>query len=587
MGTGTITKLIQVVDKLLVDAGIRADLTNPTNRVDAHQRATLAARITSKGQMLDAQPVNPWEYQHLVIVKPTTDPTTWDWGPAILAAAAAHPVIDGAGQTYRVSNIVIPQKVSMRNIAFAPAASVVGQTLLKFTGDDTFLDIMVDCGGKGITGVEVLGARICGSVIAHSITGVPQATGGTQSALKVSGIDCRMHIEGWNILHGTSDNDSIPRLVTTDLTNPLAKNNFITARGENVNAGWVTSQEGVRCGSLWLNGVVDNGIYHLGGQASAGTVTIHDCDDEPVVAKGDFHIDSLLLVGCDGFCSMSNANMSVGHLKFGYVPGKATQAFITRGDNVSSTLTIGRISGELELVHDVTLGGIFQFIGGSLERLSVGEIDLKVHYATGSTKILAQMAGVQSVNIGKIAIELVDDTGTLTFADKFDFRLPNTITKLSYLGEVLNVSTTGEIRIANVSQDLLQFTSGSEISTTFGPYILQEQTGLPAPREFFAQALPTTGNYLRGDTIVIKLPYHGGVSRYRCIVAGPGVVSPAPTTLVWRAVEWVPQRGTTASRPVLTTSDVGVQFFDTTLAAAGKPIWWTGLAWVDALGATV
>jgi hypothetical protein len=27
-------------------------------------------------------------------------------------------------------------------------------------------------------------------------------------------------------------------------------------------------------------------------------------------------------------------------------------------------------------------------------------------------------------------------------------------------------------------------------------------------------------------------------------------------------------------------------YFDTTLAAAGKPIWWTGSGWVDATGAS-
>lgn len=46
-------------------------------------------------------------------------------------------------------------------------------------------------------------------------------------------------------------------------------------------------------------------------------------------------------------------------------------------------------------------------------------------------------------------------------------------------------------------------------------------------------------------------------------------------------------KGATASRPTLTASDIGVQYLDTTLVADGKPIWWTGTAWVDATGATV
>lgn len=44
-------------------------------------------------------------------------------------------------------------------------------------------------------------------------------------------------------------------------------------------------------------------------------------------------------------------------------------------------------------------------------------------------------------------------------------------------------------------------------------------------------------------------------------------------------------KGGTSSRPAY--PNPGQQFFDTTLDADGKPIWWTGTAWVDATGATV
>lgn len=45
-------------------------------------------------------------------------------------------------------------------------------------------------------------------------------------------------------------------------------------------------------------------------------------------------------------------------------------------------------------------------------------------------------------------------------------------------------------------------------------------------------------------------------------------------------------KGTTAQRPTNPAAGQG-PYFDTTLAAAGKPIWYTGTAWVDATGATV
>jgi hypothetical protein len=58
---------------------------------------------------------------------------------------------------------------------------------------------------------------------------------------------------------------------------------------------------------------------------------------------------------------------------------------------------------------------------------------------------------------------------------------------------------------------------------------------------------------------------------------------------VWEIANTVlrASRGTTAQRPTLLAGDRGYIYFDTTLVAAGKPVWWTGTAWVDGLGATV
>ena len=53
-------------------------------------------------------------------------------------------------------------------------------------------------------------------------------------------------------------------------------------------------------------------------------------------------------------------------------------------------------------------------------------------------------------------------------------------------------------------------------------------------------------------------------------------------------------KNTTANRPTKNTLGVptnngfsGYLYFDTTLDADGKPIWWSGTAWVDATGAVV
>lgn len=51
---------------------------------------------------------------------------------------------------------------------------------------------------------------------------------------------------------------------------------------------------------------------------------------------------------------------------------------------------------------------------------------------------------------------------------------------------------------------------------------------------------------------------------------------------VWRSAV---SRGPTESRPI--DAVLGHQHFDSTLTPAGRPIWWTGLSWVDAAGEEV
>jgi len=69
-------------------------------------------------------------------------------------------------------------------------------------------------------------------------------------------------------------------------------------------------------------------------------------------------------------------------------------------------------------------------------------------------------------------------------------------------------------------------------------------------------------------------------------------VNVGPDMLAWmrrvaQAINIVVYRGGTGSRPTLGAAEVGAMYFDTTLAANGKPIWWTGTIRVDAAGAAV
>jgi hypothetical protein len=60
----------------------------------------------------------------------------------------------------------------------------------------------------------------------------------------------------------------------------------------------------------------------------------------------------------------------------------------------------------------------------------------------------------------------------------------------------------------------------------------------------------------------------------------------APTNASWQKVIVI-MKGPTANRPTLNSKDLGKMYFDTTLSVEGKPIWWTGTAWVDSTGTVV
>jgi len=96
----------------------------------------------------------------------------------------------------------------------------------------------------------------------------------------------------------------------------------------------------------------------------------------------------------------------------------------------------------------------------------------------------------------------------------------------------------------------------------------------------YGPSTPTTGTWAVGEYLLNSAPSAANPwTRRECVTAGtPGT---------FRTTAWMTYKDTTANRPTLTAIDVGVSYLDTTLDADGKPITWTGTAWVDATGAVV
>lgn len=575
MALGTLTKLAKYVNQLINDAGIRADLIDPT-------KGSVLTRFIQAGAGAIARTVQDKlrERTTPLDMGAVGDGTTVD-SAAFAKLADFSGVIDGLGKTYVIDALTFTGKVVLRNITFVPIPTFTGKVLVTLAGDDSDVSLTVDALGKGITCVDITGNRITGAVSAKNITGVPQAVGGTQSGCRITGQDCKIAVFARNFQRGTTDNDSIPRAATLDLSGTgTGNNNTVNVIGFNTNAGLVCSQPQVYAPLINIDGLLDNGIYHLAGNLDVNDATFKNALDETIVTEGVCRIGRLIVIDGQGSAGVQTGDLTIGeYLITSSNPARAYVPLRSRTGNVQSNVRIGTLRGEIYLATVGSGAGIFQFAAGEVTDLIVDVLDLKVHYRAGSTTTLMTNDSGKKVAFGSIAIELIDDTATLTIADKFDFRIPPNLTKQSYIGQVNNVSATGDIRIANAFQNLMQFPPGMEVSVTSGPYLIQENTSIPCPRRFVGTGIPTIGNWLRGDVIEIKSPFISGVVEYTCTASG------SPGT--WRASKWITGRGVTSSRPTLTSNDTGVTYLDNTLNTNGKPIWWNGSAWVDSTGAVV
>lgn len=121
--------------------------------------------------------------------------------------------------------------------------------------------------------------------------------------------------------------------------------------------------------------------------------------------------------------------------------------------------------------------------------------------------------------------------------------------------------------------------SRSLTTSTDNPYFFD----IVGSYSFPVETKPTSTGAARGAKAKLSIAPYGS--------------SGTPIVTEWMAITthgsfptWVPYRllaskGATAARPAAAGGDTGILYFDTDLDPDGKPVWWTGSAWVDATGA--
>lgn len=306
------------------------------------------------------------------------------------------------------------------------------------TGNNSKLDVSIDFNNNGVTGVLDKSSYTYVKAIGKNLVGKKVATNGMQSIVNSIGNHSTVIIEGYNILKGTSDNDSVPRLWTTDTGafECVAESIY----GKNVNSGWVEGAFNNTAKKIVLDNIFDNGIYIVskGSNSLCNYLEIINSSNiEGFVIEGKgFTLDNVKIINCTGSSGLQNASDIVINNYYiinckGYVPLRS------RLGNIYSTAKIGNLSGNTDLVASNKGGGIFQFLVGTVN-LDISTVNITLYYYPGSTQILFYWKLATFFNIDNLRISLIDPTNTLREQDVFRVYLP----KVSHLSRISNIDCT-------------------------------------------------------------------------------------------------------------------------------------------------
>lgn len=282
-------------------------------------------------------------------------------------------------------------------------------------------------------------------------------------------------------------------------------------------------------------------------------------------AAWDTHAEShdTLFDGCEAYNGNGDAD-STGDLKYG---------FQVRGRNVTLKNTRSRGMSGAYIGFSDSLGqsNVCNIINPDWETNGQGSL-FNITTKTSTDTIIVKVIGGRLVGgnplIGNGAPEIVIDGTRIEEGSTFRLGDNNKIT-------LWNVSRDNS---GNISEAIVV---GPGTRLDVDNLLVRSITGFIG-----AGKLIQTGS--TAGTATVRL---GRVYSDVALTSNPIIVSQETTTLSLVANQVYPRKalkGATGSRPVLYgVADQGTMYFDTTLAASGKPIWWQGSVWVDATGAVV
>jgi len=400
-------------------------------------------------------------------------------------------------------------------------------------------NLVIDFNGKGKTGIRLNagadGSRIT-NLFGHSFTGTDiGGTGENRSLILIDNANnCTLtNIRGKDMLKGTATNGSAGRLVSVIGGASGTVVNGIS--GENVQDIVVlASSTNTHIHGLTGNGIIDNGLYIL---TSASKVVVDDfflyngADEAFVVEGTDITIRNGKIVnyGLIGLQDAHDILMENIHLSYdaSYIGAGLSFMRTRSGNTLSSNITIRNIKSDFKHYYAVLNLGT-----GTVNGLTVENSYFKTHWhAMSDAKKFTVHTTGDTITYRDNTFEVVDDTASLTTADKFSFEIPTVTGASEWKSNKLLVSGGAhELRVTNPIQDLITYEGAIlEDRPSVGPYIRDTSyiggtTGRGSSiRIFYGSMAPVNGTYLLGDRVINIDSDAGEYAEWVCTVSGtPG-----------------------------------------------------------------
>lgn len=276
----------------------------------------------------------------------------------------------------------------------------------------------------------------------------------------------------------------------------------------------------------------------------------------------------------DGVCShnritngLVNAQAGLSNYAISFSNDSNPSATAPRRISVSHNLIDAINSSQANQGYGILVGGVSSAVDIAFNNIS-------------NTTNHAVLVGQSSSDINVVS-NIAKTCGVEIYAFRFESTAGNEIKRLNVIGNTYvqgGGSATGGFFAKYADSLVLRDNKADDFTST--AQAVSNVTNAFSSRQYSGSAAPTAGTYRVGDVFWNTVPTLANpVTHWICTVGGtPGT---------WKPGGWIVTKAATADRPTLRADDVGVHYLDTTLVAAGKPIWWTGTVWVDATGVAV